>query len=211
MSLANLSLTDLAGTILGFILTLMIFSYIFGDNALFRVALYLFIGSASGYAAVVAWYNVIWPQLVIPAIYGSFDERMLVIFPLLMSALVLFKISPRLSSFGNPAVAYLLGVGMAAAVAGAILGTILPQSQASMNLFDVSSISPGEDTVFQLAKGSAILLGVFTTLIYFHFGAHQTLGQAPSRPKWLGALAWVGQIFIAITLGAMFAGVYSAA
>jgi hypothetical protein len=80
-----------------------------------------------------------------------------------------------------------------------------------MNLFDVSSISPGEDTVFQLAKGSAILLGVFTTLIYFHFGAHQTLGQAPSRPKWLGALAWVGQIFIAITLGAMFAGVYSAA
>ena len=55
MSLAQLSLPDLAGTILGFFLTLMVFSYVFGDNGLFRAAIYIFVGVASGYAAVVAW------------------------------------------------------------------------------------------------------------------------------------------------------------
>lgn len=210
-SFAALNLADLIGMVVGFTLTLMVFSYIFGDNALFRIAISIFIGVASGYAAVVAWYNVIWPQLIIPAAYGTSSERLYVIFPLVMSGLILFKISPRLSALGNPAVAYLLGVGMAAAIAGAIFGTVLPQSLASMNLFDLGLMPPGEDVILQLIKGSTILLGVFTTLIYFHFGVRQKANQPASRPKWLAALAWVGQFFIAITLGALFAGVYSAA
>jgi len=210
-SFANLSLADLTGMIVGFTLSLMVFSYVFGDNALFRIAISIFIGVASGYAAVVAWYNVIWPQLVIPAAFGSQSERLYVIFPLVLSALILFKISPRLSPLGNPAIAYLLGVGMAAAIAGAIFGTVLPQSLATMNTFDMGLLPPGGDMLLQLAKGSTILLGVFTTLTYFHFGVRQKANQPASRPKWLAALAWLGQIFIAITLGALFAGVYSAA
>jgi hypothetical protein len=210
-TLANLSLADLVGMIVGLTLTIMIFSYVVGDNALFRIAISIFIGVASGYAAVVAWYNVIWPQLIIPAAYGTQSERIYVIFPLVMSALILFKISPRLSPLGNPAIAYLLGVGMAAAIAGAIFGTILPQSLASMNLFDTGLVPPDGDVILQLMKGSTILLGVFTTLIYFHFGVRQRASQPASRPRWLAGLAWVGQIFIAITLGALFAGVYSAA
>jgi hypothetical protein len=56
---------DLAGTVLGFIFTLLVFSYVFGDNALFRLTIYIFIGVAAGYAAVLAWYNVIW-RLALP-------------------------------------------------------------------------------------------------------------------------------------------------
>ncbi len=81
MSIGGLSLADLSGMILGFVLTIMIFSYVFGDNLFFRIAIYLFIGVASGYAAVIAWYNVIWPQLIIPIFFGSIDERLLVAFP----------------------------------------------------------------------------------------------------------------------------------
>src|SRR5574341_2258727 len=84
MSLAQLSLPDLAGTILGFALTIMVFSYVFGDNGLFRAALYIFIGVASGYAAVVAWYNVLWPQLIIPVAFGSQSERLFAAFPLVL-------------------------------------------------------------------------------------------------------------------------------
>ena len=35
------------------LLTLMVFSYLIGDNPLFRIAVYLFIGVSSGYAATV--------------------------------------------------------------------------------------------------------------------------------------------------------------
>jgi predicted membrane protein len=43
-------LADPIGAIIGFILTIMVLSYIIGDNALFRLAIHIFIGAASGYA-----------------------------------------------------------------------------------------------------------------------------------------------------------------
>ena len=52
--------------LIGLILTLLIFSYLIGDNPLFRLALYLFIGVASGYAAVVVWHSVLLPRLFLP-------------------------------------------------------------------------------------------------------------------------------------------------
>jgi hypothetical protein len=211
MSLAQLSLPDLAGAILGFALTLMVFSYVFGDNALFRAAIYIFIGVASGYAAVVAWYNVIWPQLIIPVAFGSQSERLFAAFPLLLAALLLFKASPRFSSLGNPAIAYLLGVGAATAIGGAILGTAFPQALASMNLFAQETLTQGGNTIYQLTKGGFILVGTLATLAYFHFGARQYPNQPPGRPKWLEWTGWVGQVFIAMTFGVLFAGVYSAA
>jgi len=53
---------EVISAIIGFILTLMIFSYLLGDNPLFRIAVYLFIGVSSGYAAVVVWYYVLIPK-----------------------------------------------------------------------------------------------------------------------------------------------------
>lgn len=211
MSLADMSLPDLVGTLLGFALTLMVFSYAFGDNALFRFTIHLFIGVAAGYAAVVAWYNVVWPQLLLPVIGGSQSERIFVLFPLVLSGLLLFKATPRLARIGNPAIAYLVGVGVAAAIGGAVVGTIFPQVMASVNLFDAEAIrQSGRSPLLLLVQGALILVGTLTTLIYFHFGARQKLGRAPRRPEWMEALALVGQIFIAITLGAVFAGVVTA-
>jgi hypothetical protein len=50
------------------------------------------------------------------------------------------------------------------------------------------------------------------TLAYFHFGTRSTPGstQAPKRNPFVEALAKGGKIFIGITLGALFAGVYLA-
>jgi hypothetical protein len=211
MILSELSLPDLIGMFVSFLLTLMVFSYVIGDNALFRIAISIFVGVASGYAAVVIWYNVLWPQLIYPVIYGGQNDRMFAIIPLALGVLLLFKAVPRFSMLGNPAVAYLLGVGMAAAIGGAILGTVVPQSVASMNLLDLRLTPPEEDAVSQLVKGGAILLGTLTTLLYFHFRVRQVPNQSPARPRWMEPIAWVGQAFIAVTFGALFAGIYSAA
>lgn len=210
MNLFDLPVTDLVGIVIGFVFTLMTFSYIFGDNALFRVALHIFIGAAAGYAAVVAFYNVIWPQMLIPIIFGLRSERLFVLFPLVLGGLLLFKVSTRFNNFGNPAVAYLVGVGVATVVGGAVLGTVFPQIIATINLFEIQTAGDADNVLWQFVQGSMVLVGTISTLAYFHFGVRPETDQNTSRAKWIDGLALIGQVFIAITLGAIFAGVYAA-
>jgi len=66
MSAIDLSILDLIGALLGFLLTVFIFSYIVGDNVLFRIATHLFVGVAAGYVAIVVIQNIILPQMIWP-------------------------------------------------------------------------------------------------------------------------------------------------
>ena len=51
---------------ISFVLTLLIFSYIFGDNPLFRLATYAFVGVSAGYLLVTILQQVLWPKLAAP-------------------------------------------------------------------------------------------------------------------------------------------------
>ena len=198
---------DLISALIGLILTLMVFSYLIRDNPLFRVAIYLFIGVASGYAAAVVWHYVILPKLIQPI--AALNLRALV--PFLFAISLLAKLSPRISWLGSFAMAVLVGVGAAAAVGGALIGTLLPQAQSVIGRFDIlSAAGPGE-MVSRLFQGLVMLSGTVLTLASFHFSAGRAPDGAPRRNRILEGVAWVGRIFIAITLGALFAGVYTAA
>jgi len=196
--------------LVGLLLTLMIFSYLIGDNPLFRIAAYLFIGVASGYAATVTVHYVLIPKL------GSFqtndvDQLILAIIPLLLGVSLLAKLSPRISWIGNFAMAILVGVGAAAAVGGALIGTLIPQVRASIDAFDLSSAGSGLGIFQRFAEGVVMFLGTVLTLASFHFSAGRAPDGAPKRNVILEGIAWLGRIFIAITLGVLFAGVYMAA
>jgi hypothetical protein len=194
------------GAFAGFILTLLVFSYLFGDNVLFRFTVHLFVGVAAAFMAAVAFYSVLWPRLVEPILFGMPVERMLALVPLVLGVLLLGKASPRFAGWGAPVMAFLVGVGAATAVGGAISGTLFPQVQASINLLDTESIvTSGRSLEWELFNGAIILLGTVFTLAYFHFYV-----RSP-RPFWIQGLTMVGKIIIAIALGVVFAGVYSAA
>jgi len=49
-----------------------------------------------------------------------------------------------------------------------------------------------------------------TTLAYFNFGGKEKPGEPPARTLISASLAGIGQFFIALTLGAVFAGVLTA-
>jgi len=199
---------DLVAGIFSFLLTLMILSYLIGDNPVFRVAVYIFVGVSAGYVAAVAWWQVLYPKVFIPLLTGNFIERLLALVPLILGVLLLMKLSPRTAWLGTPSVAFLVGVGAAVAVGGAVMGTIIPQTQASFNVFN--STSAGESWLARLFFGAIMLVGTVTTLVYFHFGAKATAG-GPQRSQLVIWLGWIGQAFIAITLGVLFAGVFAAA
>jgi hypothetical protein len=207
---ANVSL-DLVTGIVAFLFTLFIFSYLIGDNPLFRLAVYIFVGVSAGYVAAVAYRQVLWPDLFFPLLTGSIAQKALLVIPLILSGLLLTKVSPRLTSLGMPAMALLVGVSAAVAVGGAVTGTILPQAVATIDLFDTHAAASVPQWVQMMFNGAWILVGVITTLVYFHFGAHTTRDGSARRLGLIEFVAFIGSIFLAIALGVLFAGVYSAA
>jgi hypothetical protein len=211
MSLADLNL-DLVGAFVGFILTILVFSYILGDNPLFRLSLHIFVGVAVGFAGVVVFYNVILYQLVVPFLQNPLGSLHLLP-PLVVGIwLLVTKASPRMAPLGNPPMAFLVGAGAATAVGGAVLGTLFPQAGASAALLDFRSAqATGLDAGAYFLRGLIILVGTVTTLLFFYYGAHTRKDQPAERPRWIRDLGQVGLVFIAITYGVLFAGVYAAA
>lgn len=206
---------DLVTGALSLLFTVMILSYLIGDNPLFKVAVYLFVGVASGYAATIVIWQVLMPKLFLPTWNiiqtGDYSRMILLAAPWLGFAFILMKISPRLAGTARITMAYLVGVGAAVTIVGALTGTILPQIEATVNFFD-GAISKPADQMLEIAlSGGVILLGTVTSLAYFHFGARQKPDGSAKRAGVINLLAWVGRVFIGSALGAVFAGVYAAA
>jgi hypothetical protein len=198
---------EFISALIGLALTIMVFSYLIGDNPLFRIAVYLFIGVASGYAASLVWHYVLVPKLT----QSIATLNPLSIIPFIFGISLLAKLFPRISWIGSFAMAVLVGVGAAAAVGGALLGTLLPQTQAAIDGFDVLSAGNLAEAASRLLEGMVMLAGTVFTLASFHFSAGRAADGAPRRNRIIEGLAWVGRIFIAITLGVLFAGVYMSA
>jgi hypothetical protein len=203
---------DLFSGFAGLIFTLMIFSYVIGDNFLFRIALYIFTGVSAGYIASVAWWQVLRPNLIAPLISGSALDKALLVFPLAGIFMILMKVSPRLSGISRFAMAFIVGAGAAVTIAGALRGTLIPQVEGTIN--SIPRLGNAADLAQNfnvMVNGVAVLLGTALTLIYFHFGARTQQDGSVRRMGVIEILAWLGRFFIGVTLGVVFAGVYAAA
>lgn len=203
---------DVLTGLASFLFTLMIFSYLIGDNPLFRTAIYIFTGVSAGYIAAVAWWQVLLPRLVIPLATGSMGEQVFMLVPVVGALLILMKLSPRLAGMARPVMAFLVGVGAAVTIAGAVGGTLIPQFEGAINTFDMDAALARNVGVLEvMVNGGVILAGTVFTLIYFHFGARLRPDGSMRRLGLIEFPAWIGRIFIGITLGVVFAGVYAAA
>jgi len=198
-------------TLVGFLLTLFILSYVLGDNPLFRLAIHLFIGIAAAYASVMVIYQVIIPKLVLPFINGTTDQKLLLLVPLAFSILLGLKLVSRSTSIGSLPLAFLVGVGAGVAIGGAVMGTIVKQAEAAINFIPPPSLATSSVGIYlTLIEGGVMLLGTICSLAYFHFGARSKSGTV-RRGAVVEWMAGLGKVFIAVTLGAIFAGVFTAA
>ena len=185
----NMNLVDAIWTAVAFLLTLCVFSYLFGDNFFFRLATYLFVGVSAGYVFVLIFFQVIVPRLVIPIQTYSLGELLVFIIPPLVGgALLLTKVSARLSPLGTLPMAYLVGVGAAVAIGGAVFGTIVGQVGGTASTIAISGV-----------EGFIVLVGTICTLAYFQFSVNVRSEQTGQRPALVEGLAKVGQVFIGIT------------
>jgi len=202
--------------IMVFALTLMVFTYLLGDNPLYRLAVHLFVGVTAGYAVLVAYYNVIHPQMLGPlvvslsqglAVLTALPTLLPALFALMLSLFLLLKLSPGASwtnRLGSVATAYLVGVGSAVAIGGAITGTLFPQISATF-----LSLLPQTELGFspeRMVDHFVIIFGTLATLGFFYYGARVRPGRPPERPPLARPVALVGQVFIGVAFGVMYAG-----
>lgn len=185
-------------TFAGFILTLFVFSYVLRDTFLYRLAVYIFVGLAAAFTALVTWESLIVPLL------DTDGERALLFIGLIFALLLLLKPFPALTPLSNLALAFIIAVGMAVALVGALTGSLLPLT-----------IATARSVQGNWLEGAFIVFGVVTSLLYFQYlggrrppqADQMTLTEAPADPRprlvrWLGG---IGQGFIAIALGAFYA------
>lgn len=192
------------------ILTIMVLSYLVGDNPLFRVAVFIFVGVSAGYVGAVALYQVILPKVIMPLVNDP-RANLALLMPILLSLLLLAKIFPRISWLGSASMAFMVGVSAAVAIAGALIGTIVPQFIAAIAPFGLEDSTGVGSMIENLAEGAIMLLGTVTTLAYFHFGVKTSASGTGSTNPVMRVLGLIGQFFIAVTFGVLFTGAYAAA
>lgn len=202
-----INLLNFIGLALGFLLTILVFSYLLGDNPFFRLAVHIFIGVSAAYVGLVTINNVLIPRLVVPLIDGSRGERLLSILLFIPSIFLFFKVTP-LRRFGNWSVAILVGIGAAAAIGGAITGTLFPQILGTINGVDPSTFAVYGNRWLQIINGIIVVLGTLSTLIYFHFGTQDVPGRTDKRLPIIENISQIGKVFLSITFGALYAGVF---
>jgi CBS domain containing-hemolysin-like protein len=206
---------ELIWTVVGFLLTVMVLSYLIGDNVFFRLAAYLFVGLTTGYLAVLLINQVLWPHLIQPLASGNWTNLLWGIIPAVLALLLILGQIPKLSGLKRVPLAFLVGLTAAIAVGGAVFGTLIPQARAVISGFDPAAwYAVPETTWLRIIDAVVMLLGTVSVLSTFHFGRKlkpKAQEEQRERPLVLEGLSKVGQVFMGITLGAIFAGVFSTA
>jgi len=186
------------------LLTLSVLSYIIRANAAFRLAEYLFVGVAGGYAAGLVWNNVLSPRLYLlvsdPSAYWYYG-----LFFALGLLLLARGIGP-ISVLGNVPLAALVGIGAGMALGGALTGSLVPQIKAA-----ITPISPshhgGGLVGWALAIDSLLLvLGTIAVLSAFHYTAEGRGPLGRAMLQIIGGLGELGHKYLMIAFGALVAG-----
>ncbi|MCS6836910.1 MAG: hypothetical protein NZ750_12950 [Anaerolineae bacterium] len=175
-------------TLLSFALSLIVLSYLLGDNWLFRLAMYAFVGLAAAFTVIATVEGVI-----LPLVDGDPLNALLLIGGLILVALLLLKPLRFLTPISNLALALLIAVGSAVALIGAISGTLLPL------MAQTATPSPNG-----LAETLLIFVGVVSSLMYFQYAVRRRPDGALTRPRLLSGLMALGQGFVVVTLGALY-------
>jgi hypothetical protein len=199
------------GTWVAFALTLMVYSYLGKEipflHAIYRVAVYVFVGVALGYGAIMVWHGVLVPHLLRQLGRGEWFYLV----PLVFCLLLLSRVRESWRGASSLTIAFLFGVGTALAVGGALVGTLIPQVRAtfvSLNPTHYQAVATEEGTlpVSYALDALLVVLGTVSTLLYFYFTTSRG-GRRLERAHdgMVQLAAGFGKVFIMFTFGALFA------
>lgn len=192
---------DIFGIIIGAGLTVAVLSYLLGDNFVYRLVLHAFTGALLGYTFAVVLADLLFTRL-------DHVQRQPFLLLAVAIGLALFALKSirRIAYLGNFPLAFLIGVGIAVALSGALVGTLIPQVRATGSAFQYDAQDP-----LGAIKGIVIVGGTICTLFAFD------ITLSPNRRGIVGSLGTIvrvlgtiGQLFLTVALAVAFAGALTA-
>ncbi len=193
---------ELLAGLIGAAVTVLVLSYLLGDSVFYRWTLAIIVGIGAGYAMALVLRYVVDTWLLPMFNPDLTDMRLFYAIPILLGATLLFKGFPRAARIGNVAMAVLLGSGVAVAFAGALLGTVIPQIDAT-----------GSGLSLRAGLGSAlngllVLVGTIIALLGFSSRPEPQREQAQAWQIWLKRLS---RYIVVAGLAVAYAGALTSA
>lgn len=180
-------------------LTLFIFSFLYKDNPLFKLAEHLYVGVSVGYTIVKAYDTVI-VHLIVKPVFEQGELSLLI--PVAIGFLMLTRYVPKAAWLSRYAFAFIVGVGSGLAIPRTISSFILKQIEDTVR--PVLSLAGSDGAAFSMnllnpasnLNAVIILIGVSSVLFYFFFSIEHS---GPGR-----VVARTGIVFLMISFGAAF-------
>tara|TARA_Y100001936_G_scaffold101137_1_gene99502 strand:- start:364 stop:1089 length:726 start_codon:yes stop_codon:yes gene_type:complete len=174
------------------LLTLSIFSYLYGDNPFYKSAEHIFVGVSAGYIFTITFWDTIWPNLfgrLFPSyVQAGFDFDVSYIFPLVLGVFMLFRLSKKYDWLSRISIAYIVGMMAGLKFYVFLNSNLLTQIKSStVNL---------SGTYLSIINEIIILIGVISGLVYFFFSKEHT--------GIVGKVSRIGVYFLMIKFGASF-------
>jgi len=194
---------DTITTWIAVILTLAIFSFLYKDNALFKLAEHLFAGVASAYVFCTQWQNVVKPNLVAPMLSPQTPafERALLIIPLFLCLCMLTKAVPRWGWISRWALAVLIGFYAGTNIPHYVETSVINQIKSTWERPIVADGEVFAQVVEASTKNILFVIGVVSVLAFFYF----SLPHKGRVGKPIGVLSTLGRYFMMVAFGATFA------
>ena len=195
---------EMVGTWVAALLTLMVLSYIFGSNPAFRLAEYLFVGTAAGYAAAIVWNHTLWPRLL-PFLQDPIAYWHYGVF-FILGLLLLARGCGPLASLGNLPLGVLFGTGAGLALGGALAGSLVPQLAASIVSVSPADYGAGLAGWAQAVDALLVILGTTAVLSAFHYSAKGRGLLGSLGHGFLRIWGKLGRKLIMVAFGVLLAG-----
>ncbi len=199
---------NVVGTIIAVILTAMVFSYLLGDNPVFRLAEHILIGVSVGWAVLQIIFNLFVPAfdyILDTSQTGNLDWWLYLV-PMALGVVLLFRPLRAARPVTNLVMAFVVGTVAALALAGALSGTLLPQVGATM-----VPLTSGD-----IVGRVVLILGTILALWYFQFTVFRvnSSGEAAAPAREAAATTVSSRVRVAgrwaimLAFGAVFASVF---
>lgn len=172
--------------------SLLIYSFLYKDNPLFKLAEHIFVGVSIGYLLTITYYQVMVNKLYLPMVQQG---KWWLVIPAFLGVLMLSRFIPPIAWLSRISFAFLLGISSGLAIPRQISSFVLQQVQGTIKPL----VTVGEGgLMFTLTNLNSllILIGVVSVLFYFFFSLEHT--GAVRR------VARIGIYFLMISFGAAF-------
>jgi hypothetical protein len=180
---------DTIGIWVAAIFTLAIYSFLYKENPLYRLAEHLVVGISAGYSIVIAYSVVLEPRLINPLIGG---QAWILVVPAILGLLYITRFFPKIAWLSRYPIAFVMGTSMGVGFPLSMKADVLRQLEATM--IPVYT----EGMPLDLVLGNIVLiLGTLAALIYFFF-------SKPHKGPFFGTGSKLGIWILMVGFGATF-------